>query len=194
MVQGQVAGVAAVLPEPTEVSALPRGCRLGAARGRHRRAVHRAAPPQVSRLQAEISWIDGKLNFVSLGKTFNHVNRVPLHADVKRVLSRVQIYNGDVIRLGARPMAAGGGFSDFVFLVDAPALGNRPHASGTGAPLSVPVAMQPASAPPLNPPPLAPRAAAAPPHAMANEAEAERAAARVGSRAAGEAGAGGAGP
>ena len=124
-----------------------------------------------------MSWIEGKLNFVSLGKSYNHVSGMPLHENPKtRCRSRVQIYNGDEIRLGGNVDGeTGGGFSDFIFLVNAPALGDRPHASGGRAPRPVPVASQPAPAPHNPPPSFVPRpAAAAPLRASANEAEAER--------------------
>jgi hypothetical protein len=152
MEQGQAVGVAAVLPAQTDVLIF---CRVDAPTKEpagHIVELVDARPvgqKQVSHQQAEISWINGKLNLVSLGKTYNHVNGMPLHSDPKtHRRSCVQIYNGDEIRLGGNVDGQkGGGFSDFIFLVNAPALGDRP---------------------------LPRPAAAAPPRASANEAEAER--------------------
>ena len=180
MEQGQAVAVAAVLPKHTEALDF---CRVDVATNQPAahtvELVHRGAHgrPQVSRKQAKMAWIDGELNFVSLGKSYNFVGGMPLHANPKtRCASRVQIYNGDEIRLGGNVDGEiGGGFSDFIFRVDAQALGDRPHACGRRAPLSAPVALQPAPAPHNPPPSFVPRpAAAAPPRASATEAEAER--------------------
>ena len=55
---------------------------------------------------------------------FNFVNEVPLRAQWKSYPSRVQLYDGDVLRLGGNlDGKTHGGLQDFVFRVDAPSLG-----------------------------------------------------------------------
>ena len=54
----------------------------------------------ISSLQAEISAGEQGVSFKSLGKTFNFVNEVPLHATAKKCTASSRIYHDDVIRLG----------------------------------------------------------------------------------------------
>jgi len=81
----------------------------------------------ISSLQAEISAGEQGVSFKSLGKTFNFVNEVPLHATAKKCTASSRIYHDDVIRLGGdldgKP---GGGLQEHVYRVNAPALGARP--------------------------------------------------------------------
>ena len=81
----------------------------------------------VSGLQAEIVCGDSGLTLISKGQSFNFVNESPLHATSSRRPTSMQIYDGDVLRFGGNlDGKPGGGVQDFVFRVDAPALGSRP--------------------------------------------------------------------
>ena len=110
---------------------------------------------KISSLQAEISVGEGGVSFTSLGKTFNFVNKVPLHAMAKKYATSSRIYHDDVLRLGGeRDDKPGGGLQEHVYRVNAPALGARPAdmaaaATATGAATAAapaPVARAPAPA------------------------------------------------
>ena len=111
---------------------------------------------KISSLQAEISTgAEGGMSFTSLGKTFNFVNEVPLHATAKKYATSSRIYHDDVLRLGGeRDGKPGGGLQEHVYRVNAPALGARPAdmaaaATATGAATAAapaPVARAPAPA------------------------------------------------
>ena len=108
---------------------------------------------KISSLQAEISVGEGGVSFTSLGKTFNFVNKVPLHAMAKKYATSSRIYHDDVLRLGGeRDDKPGGGLQEHVFRVNAPALGVRPAAeaavpaappaaSAEASPVAAPAAM-----------------------------------------------------
>ena len=117
---------------------------------------------KISSLQAEISvGAEGGMSFTSLGKTFNFVNEVPLHATAKKYATSSRIYHDDVLRLGGeRDGKPGGGLREHVFCVEAPALGVRPAAEAA-VPAAPPAASAEAS--PVAAPAAVPAAAAAAP-------------------------------
>ena len=96
-------------------------------------------PPEagflVSTEQAEIVNSGGDLTLNCLGKTFNFVNGIPLHANSKKCNASERLYHGDTIRLGGgRDGTSLGGYDRFIFHVDAPALGTRPVAAASDSP------------------------------------------------------------
>ena len=125
--------------------------------------------PFVSGLQAELSYSGEALLFISVGRSFNFVNEVPVHAKGKRVPTRMRVYDGDIIRLGGDLSGrADGDYTAFVFRVDHSPLGRRPAlaASVHSLPGSAPTAASISSRPvrPATPLPMAaPVPAATPP-------------------------------
>ena len=85
--------------------------------------------PQVSCLQADIQLEDGILTFTTKGQSFSFINEIPFHAKVKKCMRSDRLYNGDLLRLGGgidgKP-PPGGNFSEFIYRMEAPALGERP--------------------------------------------------------------------
>ena len=146
LVNGQLTGVAALLPDGiiTDILALGRmdqaGQRESAVIGAEALTVatllledsNKGRRPQVSCLQADIQLEDGILTFTTKGQSFSLINEIPFHAKVKKCMRSDRLYNGDLLRLGGgidgKP-PPGGNFSEFIYRIEAPALGERPPPS-----------------------------------------------------------------
>ena len=119
------------------------------------------AEKKISSLQAEISTGEEGVIFKSLGRTFNFVNEMPLHATAKKYPTSSRIYHGDVVRFGGGlDGKQNGGLREHVFCVEAPALGVRPAAEAA-VPSASPAASSAAS--PVAAPAAVPAVAAAAP-------------------------------
>ena len=149
MVGGQAAGVAATLPNGTlDILA------VGRADQPVQRASTTGAEPlvvttlllidseseiqQVSRLHAEIARMGDVITLQTTGQSYSFVNENPLHATSVKYPKSMQLYDGDLLRFGGGLTGKkGGGFSKFVYRVDAPPLGKRPS-TAAAAPSALP--------------------------------------------------------
>ena len=167
IISGQPAGVAAALPDGTSLHILAIG-RQEQAEQRQRDSDTLAVAtlqlepsdpttPMVSRLHAEIAGGEGgRLMFYAKGQSYSFINGTPLHATSKRYSASMQIYDGDVLRLGGNLSGkTGGDYDEFVYRVDAPALGERQCAAAAPAVATAAPRTAAPSAPAATPTPAA---------------------------------------